>query len=76
MTFFHGSPETFETPKPGQFFLAKEAEYARRYGGNLYEIEFTGEPQFETPTILVIDASQITSFNLTESRADAVIYGK
>lgn len=74
--FYHGSPEKFDTPKAGQFFLAKEADYSRRYGAHLYEVEFDGEPQFETPTILVIDAAQITRIKLIETRENAVIYGK
>lgn len=74
--FYHGSPEKFDTPKAGQFFLAKEADYSRRYGANLYSIEFSGNPQFETPTILVIDASQITKIALIETRDNAVVFGK
>lgn len=76
MTSYHGSPENFETAKAGQFFVGKTAEYSRRYGRFLYEIEFEGEPQFETPTIMVIDAAQITKVRLIEEHKHTIIHGK
>ena len=76
ITYFHGSNEKFDVAKNGQFFLAKEADYSRRYGSHLYAVTFNGKAQFETPTILVIDANQIASLTLIEVRKNAVIYGK
>ena len=60
-TYFHGSDQCFDQFNSHEVFIAKSPTEAMTYGRYLYEVQYEGEPIFDTPTIQLIKPSQVTS---------------
>ncbi len=66
MFAYHGSDQTFSSFNTLDVCVAKSESEARRYGKNLYRVEFE-EFKFETPTIFVLLPTHIKSVTLISS---------
>ncbi len=61
LSAFHGSDNTFTKFKTQEVCVAKNINEAKRYGKNIYIVEFK-DFLFETKTIYVLEKSQVLNF--------------